>query len=216
MGFRAVIFDLDGTLLDTLQDLADAMNAVLEKNRLPAHRPEAYRRFVGDGIEMLVRRALPFTVSDEDEFRRFVEEMRREYARRWMATTRPYPGVPELLAAIGAAGVMTAVLTNKPQTAAEAILAALLPGQKFRCVIGSAPGRPKKPDPCGALAIAGELGVPPAHCLMVGDSAVDVQAARAAGMVPAGALWGFRTAEELVAAGARILVTDPAGLIPWF
>jgi phosphoglycolate phosphatase len=216
MSFRAVIFDLDGTLLDTLQDLADAMNAVLERNRLPAHRPKAYRHFVGDGIEMLVRRALPFTLTDESELDRFAEEMRREYARRWIAKTRPYPGVPELLAAIGAAGLVTAVLTNKPQAAAEAILAALLPGQGFRCVVGGAPGRPRKPDPSGALAIARELGLPPASCLLVGDSAVDIQAARAAGMVPVGALWGFRTAEELVAAGAQILVTDPSGLIPWF
>lgn len=215
MAFRAVIFDLDGTLLDTLADLADAMNVVLAENRLPLHPVEAYRRFVGDGIETLVRRALPFEVPDAEDLRRFVQAMRAEYGRRLTAKTRPYPGVAPLLEAVAASGRSTAVLTNKPQTAAVEILAALLPGHRFRRIVGEGAGFPRKPDPAAALAIARDLRVGPAECLLVGDSGVDMQTARAAGMVAVGALWGFRSAEELLAAGAAMLAAEPAALIPW-
>jgi phosphoglycolate phosphatase len=213
MAFEAVIFDLDGTLLDTLEDLAGAMNAVLARNRLPVHGPEAYRDFVGDGMDMLVRRALPFEVSDEADLRRFVAEMQGEYARRWALTTRPYAGIPELLDALQAAGRPRSVLTNKPEEAARAILAAVLPQGGFHRVFGNVPGRPKKPDPAAALAVAAEMGIAANRILFIGDSAVDMQAATAAGMIPAGALWGFRSAEELRAAGAELLLASPVSLI---
>jgi phosphoglycolate phosphatase len=213
--FKAVIFDLDGTLLDTLADLADSMNRVLARNRLPTHELEAYRYFVGDGIDILVQRALPFQVASERELERFVREMKSEYAQRWLRTTRPYPGVTEMLAAFAAAGTAMAVLSNKPDDASRAIVQALLPDAGFRMVLGSAPERRRKPDPAVALDIAARFGVAPSEMLFVGDTSIDMQTACAAGMFPLGVLWGFRPAQELIAAGAKMLVSEARQLIAW-
>jgi len=213
--FKAVIFDLDGTLLNTLEDLADSMNCVLERNRLPEHNLAAYRYFVGDGIEMLVRRALPFEVASENDFQRFVREMKSEYASRWLLKTRPYPGVPEMLAAFAAAGIAMAVLSNKPDDASNEIVKSLLPNIDFRIVLGATPERPKKPDPSAALEIASRLGISPEDFLFMGDTSIDMQTACAAGMFPVGALWGFRPAEELIASGAKVLAAEAQNFIPW-
>jgi phosphoglycolate phosphatase len=213
--FKAVIFDLDGTLLNTLDDLADSMNSVLEHNHLPPHPPEAYRYFIGDGIDMLVQRALPFRVAGHDELQRLVREMKREYARRWLYRTRPYPGVPEMLSAFAAAGTAMAVLSNKPDDASQVIVQALLPNAGFQMVWGATPERPKKPDPSAALEIAARLDIPASEFLFIGDTPIDMHTARAAGMFPLGVLWGFRPAEELIGAGARMLVAQADHLIPW-
>jgi phosphoglycolate phosphatase len=212
--FKAVIFDLDGTLLNTLEDLADSMNCVLERNRLPIHNLAAYKYFVGDGIDMLVRRALPFEVAGDNELRRFVQEMKSEYAGRWLMKTRPYPGIPEMLAAFAEAGFAMAVLSNKPDDASKQIVQALLPGITFSIVLGATPERPKKPDPSAALEIASRLDIPPQDFLFVGDTSIDMQTACAAGMFAVGALWGFRPAEELIASGAKILAVEAQNLIP--
>jgi phosphoglycolate phosphatase len=215
MKFRAVIFDLDGTLLDTLGDLADAMNAVLAGNRLPTHPVEAYRYFVGDGIAQLVRRALPFEVADEADLNHFVAEMKREYRQRWTSKTRPYPGIPEMLDTLGRAGLQLAVLSNKPDDAAQTLVQALLPTVAFRRVVGASPEKPKKPDPAVALEIAAALHLNPTDFILVGDSAVDMHTADRAGMFPAGVLWGFRPQAELAAAGAKLLLEHPADLPAW-
>ena len=215
MRFKAVIFDLDGTLLNTLEDLTESMNCVLKRNRLPEHNLAAYRYFVGDGIEMLVRRALPFEVASENDFQRFVREMKSEYASRWLLKTRPYPGVPEMLAAFAAAGIAMAVLSNKPDDASNEIVKNLLPNIDFRIVLGATPERPKKPDPSAALEIASRLGISPEDFLFMGDTSIDMQTACAAGMFPVGALWGFRPAEELIASGAKVLAAEAQNFIPW-
>ena len=215
MDFKAVIFDLDGTLLYTLEDLADSMNCVLERNRLPQHELAAYKYFVGDGIDMLVRRALPFEIADDEELNRFIREMKSEYAGRWTQKTRPYPGIPEVLDAFSAGGFELAVLSNKPDEATRHIIQAFLPGVSFRRVIGATSGKPKKPDPTVALEIADRLRIAPARFIYVGDTSIDMRTAVAAGMFPVGALWGFRPAEELIAAGAELLVSKPASLLPW-
>ncbi len=215
MKFKAVIFDLDGTLLNTLEDLTESMNCVLKRNRLPEHNLAAYRYFVGDGIEMLVRRALPFEVASENDFQRFVREMKSEYASRWLLKTRPYPGVPEMLAAFAAAGIAMAVLSNKPDDASNEIVKSLLPNIDFRIVLGATPERPKKPDPSAALEIASRLGISPEDFLFMGDTSIDMQTACAAGMFPVGALWGFRPAEELIASGAKVLAAEAQNFIPW-
>lgn len=214
MNFRAVIFDLDGTLLDTLEDLADSMNCVLERNRLPIHKLAAYKYFVGDGIEMLVQRALPFEVADTDEFQRLVGEMKNEYARRWAEKTRPYAGVPEMLEALSAAGLEMAVLSNKPDDATRQIVRRFMPDAPFRLVIGATPEKPKKPDPTVALEIADRLRLPPERFIFVGDTSIDMRTAIAADMFPVGVLWGFRPGEELAAAGAKMVLERPADLLP--
>lgn len=215
MRFKAAIFDLDGTLVDSLEDLADSMNAVLVRNRLPPHPVEAYRYFVGDGIPLLVRRALPFEVADEEALGRLVGEMQREYRERRTRKTRPYPGVMEMAAALVRAGLRLAVLTNKPEEAARHLVQELLPGAFFEMVLGAVPERPRKPDPAAALEIAAGLGLAPSECICVGDSAVDIRTAAAAGMFPVGVLWGFRPEAELTAAGARLLLSEPAELPAW-
>ena len=215
MQFKAVIFDLDGTLLNTLEDLADSMNCVLERNRLPRHDLAAYKYFVGDGIDMLVQRALPFEVASENEFQRFVREMKAEYAGRWLNKTKPYPGILEMLAAFAAAGFETAVLSNKPDDATSAIVKSLMPAHTFRLVLGATAERPKKPDPSAALEIASRFNISPRDFLFIGDTSIDMLTALAAGMFPVGVLWGFRPAEELLAAGAKLLLKEAADLIPW-
>ncbi|MFO7706618.1 MAG: HAD family hydrolase [Desulfobacterales bacterium] len=215
MTFKAVIFDLDGTLLDTLGDLADSMNAVLAGNRLPTHPVAAYRDFVGEGIARLVQRALPFEVADEADLNRFVLEMKREYRQRWVRRTRPYPGILPMLDALCRSGFQLAVLSNKPDDATRQLVKELLPEAAFCRVVGAGSERPRKPDPAAALEIAAGLRLDPAQIVFVGDSAVDMHTAVAAGMHPVGVLWGFRPRAELAEAGARLFLEHPADLPAW-
>lgn len=211
--FDAVLFDLDGTLLDTIDDIMASMNAVLAVNGLPLHGPDAYRRFVGDGVEELVRRALPASRADSAGTGALVADYRREYARRWRDHSRPYPGVPELLARLQAKGVRLGVLSNKTDAFVSEMVSALLDRRAFTCLAGARPGIPLKPDPAPALAAARDLGVAPDRTLFVGDSDIDMQTARAAGMAAAAALWGFRPEAELRRAGARFLLARPLDVL---
>lgn len=216
MKFDAVIFDLDGTLLDTLADLAGSMNQVLQQLGWPEHPPEAYKYFVGDGMVNLARRALPPAERRDEVVAPAVAALREVYGRRWQRLTRPYPGIPELLQTLGRQGILLGVLTNKPDDLARLMVQAFFPDIRFVAVAGAQPGRALKPDPAGALALARGFGLLPAAVVFVGDSGVDMQTAGGAGMYPVGALWGFRPAEELRAAGARILVQTPADLLRLF
>ncbi|MBI2504657.1 MAG: HAD family hydrolase [Candidatus Latescibacteria bacterium] len=213
MGFKAVIFDLDGTLLDSLEDLADSMNQVLESLGFAPHPVPAYKYFVGEGMEVLARRVLPEAVRDEDTLARTVAAMRQVYGQRWDHKTRPYAGVPELLEALRARGLRRAVLSNKPDDFTRLTVERLLAPHAFDLVQGVGPGTPPKPDPTGALAVAARLGVEPAACLYLGDTATDMQTACRAGMYAVGALWGFRTREELEENGARAVVERPAEVL---
>ena len=209
MKHRAVVFDLDGTLLDSLEDLADAMNAVLARAGHPQHPVPLYRYFVGDGMANLVRRALPEGGRDAAAVGAGLEAMRSEYNRRWAAKTRPYPGVPELLDGLTRADVPMAVFTNKPDDFAGQMVGELLAPWHFTAVLGLRADMPRKPDPTGALTVAAQMKVDPDACLYLGDSSPDMIAARAAGMLAVGALWGFRGRHELVASGAQVLVEEP-------
>lgn len=210
---EAVIFDLDGTLLDTLEDLADSMNSVLGRHGFPVHDVQAYKYFVGEGMELLVRRALPQDRCDQAMVARCHAEMREEYGRRWADKTRPYEGIPELLDGVRARGVSMAVLSNKPDDFTRLTVSRLLPGWRFERVLGLRPSSPRKPDPWGALLITREIGIPPEEFLYLGDTGTDMETARAAGMLPVGALWGFRTAGELLSNGAAKLISHPLELL---
>lgn len=212
---RAVIFDLDGTLLDTLADLANAMNAVLGRNGFPPHGLEAYKRMVGDGVRMLVHRALPEAHRNDATLEALVSQMRAEYRLRQREHTRPYPGVHDLLSALRAHHIPMAILTNKPHEATVALVGTLLAPWHFDIVQGECPEIPRKPDPAGALRIASMLGIPTREILYLGDTDTDMITATAAGMVAVGVLWGFRSAEELLAHGARILLDEPLELLKW-
>jgi phosphoglycolate phosphatase len=213
MRFDAVLFDLDGTLLDTLHDLAQAGNFVLAKHGFPIHDVDAYRYFVGDGVLKLFGRALPPQARDEVTVARCAGDFRDAYARCWHLNTRPYPGVSELLQALTARQVKLAVLSNKPDDFTQRCVREKLRGFDFRVVFGQRSGVALKPDPAGALEIRDRLGVPAHRIIYVGDSGADMETAKAAGMLPLGALWGFRTIEELQLHGAQGVLQQPLDLL---
>jgi phosphoglycolate phosphatase len=211
---KAIIFDLDGTLLNTLEDIGDAANRVLAANGLPTHSMEAYRRFVGEGVKMLITRAVPEEKRQEHTIRAFVEAFREDYGRHWNVKTRPYPGIPDLINAAVKRGMKLAVLSNKPHPMTTLCVRELLPHWNFHAVLGQRDGVPRKPNPAGALEIADRLIMQPEEFFYLGDSAVDMKTALAANMFPVGALWGFRSREELKEAGARALIAHPSEMEP--
>jgi phosphoglycolate phosphatase len=210
-----VIFDLDGTLIDSIGDLADAMNSVLESLSHPTHPRDNYRFFVGDGIEILVRRALPPEVVDQTDIADVVGLMRREYSTRWTATTRPFPEIPELLVQLHARDICTAVLSNKPDFPTREIVDELFADKPFKIVRGALDGVPLKPDPSSVLGIISELGQSPQQSVFVGDTAVDMATGVNAGMRSVGVTWGFRDAAELLEAGADHIINRPQELLPF-
>jgi phosphoglycolate phosphatase len=213
MKYKGVVFDFDGTLLDTLRDLAESVNSVLSRSGFPEHSLQEYRHFVGDGVEELTRRVLPVGHRDETTISKTMAGVREEYRGRWPDHTRPYEGIPELLDALTARGIRMAIVTNKPDDSTRAMAAKLLPRWKFDVIVGATADLPRKPDPEGALEAARRLGVPPAAILYLGDSDIDMKTANAAGMYAVGALWGFRTADELIRNGTNALIRKPLELL---
>jgi phosphoglycolate phosphatase len=213
MSHDAVLFDLDGTLLDTLEDIADSTNQVLAAFGFPTHPTTSYKLFVGDGEDMLAARALPEGHRDAGTVNRTVVLFQEEYSKRWANRTRPFPGIPSLLDSLVQDGIRLAILSNKAQRFAEAAVSRLLGRWSFEVVLGAQPSLPVKPSPEGALRIARELALPSSRFLYVGDSGVDMKTAASAGMYPVGALWGYRSRDELVAAGALTLIAAPEELL---
>lgn len=213
MKYKAIIFDLDGTLLDTLEDLADSLNRVLQDRGLPTHPTEAFRYFVGNGTAMLVSRALPAEKRNDDLTANCLEAFLREYNRNWNIKTKPYNGVSELLDALTAKHIEMAVLTNKPQHFAELCIQEFLSGWKFAVILGQRDGVPIKPDPAGSREIVRCLDIPPQEFLYLGDSDVDMRTAVNANMLPVGAMWGFRSERELREAGAVEVIGRPTELL---
>jgi phosphoglycolate phosphatase len=210
---KAVIFDLDGTLLDTLEDLADSLNRVLEAKGLPTHPTEAFRHFVGNGEVMLVSRALPPDRRSDALTADCLEAFRREYNCNWNMKTKPYEGVSELLHVLTEKHIEMAVLTNKPQYFAELCIQEFFSPWKFAVVLGQRDGVPMKPDPAGPREIARCLDIQPQEFLYLGDSDVDMKTATRAGMFPVGAMWGFRSEKELRESGAIEVIGRPAELL---
>jgi len=211
--FRAAVFDLDGTLLDTLDDLTDSVNTVLASRGFPGRTRQEMRYFVGDGIVMLIRRVLPENAKDEKTVEECVADFRKVYGKNWNAKTRPYPGIVEMLSELDRAGLMLAVLSNKPDANTKETVKYFFPEIPFKMVLGERTGVPKKPDPAGAVEIAELLGLDPAEILYLGDTSIDMKTAMAAGMRPVGALWGFRTQDELASSGAAHLAKTPADVV---
>jgi len=214
MQYKAVIFDLDGTLVDSLADLSDSVNLMLESYGFPTHEVEKYRYFVGNGSKKLMERTLP---RDKAASAEFVEEALAKYKaiykERLLEKTRPYNGVRELLAELKSRGIPLAVCTNKHNDAALTIVKILFAPGTFEEVLGDRPGFPKKPNPATPLEIASHLGVKPAEGAFLGDPSVDMETAVHAGFLPVGVLWGFRPEEELVKSGAKVLLKAPLELL---
>lgn len=216
MNFDAALFDMDGTLLDTLEDIADATNGALREMGFPEKPLPEYRYAVGDGMEMLIRRVLPDAAGGEGTVRLCLVRMRELYRDGWAAKTRPYAGVPEMLSGLAERGVRLALLSNKPDEFASQMVRHFFPDAAFEVAFGARGGVPRKPDPTAALEIAGALGLPAERIFYLGDTATDMDTALAAGMFPAGALWGFRPEAELRGAGARALLAHPSEVITCF
>jgi|CXWL01.1.fsa_nt_gi phosphoglycolate phosphatase len=204
---KAFIFDLDGTLLDSLSDIAGAVNDVLADYGFPQHSLSDYRQMVGEGVEHLVRSALP--VFAHQRLGEVVVAYRARYFERMTLNTRPYPGITQLLDGLTERGFAMGVLSNKRDDFTVALVRDVLYRWKFADVRGERIGVARKPDPTAALEIAKRLGVAPAECFLVGDTPIDMKTASAAGMTSIGVTWGFRTEPELKEAGAHHVVHEP-------
>ena len=209
--YKGVIFDLDGTLLNTLEDLAAAGNYALEKQGLPVHEIERYRYFVGNGIPKLIERIMPQGSSDT-QLEKTYELFSQYYEAHKCDKTAPYKGTTELLDNIRAKGIKTAVVTNNAHQFAVEIVKSYF-GNRFEMVIGQSDGRPKKPDPVSVLEIQQAWGFEKKDILYVGDSGVDMLTAQNGGFDSCGVLWGFREREELLAEGALYLAANADELL---
>lgn len=210
--FTTMIFDLDGTLIDSLLDIADAANKTLESMKYPIHPVDAYRQFVGDGLLTLAQRIAP-EHTKEDKIAEIVKMFKVHYDRNWDLHTRPYPGIMDMLQKVAESGINTAVLSNKPDEFTRICAARFFPDIAFGQVFGNRKQVPKKPDPKAALELAAHFQTPPESCLFVGDSRVDIMTGKAAGMTSMGVTWGFRERRELEEAGADIIVDSPADIV---
>lgn len=209
--FTHVIFDMDGTILNTLDDLADAGNHVCAAHGWPTHPVEDYKRMVGNGIAMLVRRFVPPGLSEEE-----ISAVQAEFSAYYNAhkedKTAPYSGVPEIIGLLKQAGIKVGVLTNKNNDMAAVVAERYYPGV-FDGVRGAMPGIPVKPDPGMLKMMLEELGATAETTLFVGDSNVDIQTGKNGGLATCGVLWGFRSREELAGEGADYIIDRPADLI---
>ena len=209
MKFKAVCFDLDGTLLDTLDDIAYCTNKILSERGYPLYRVDEFRYFVGDGAKMLMSRVLPA----EDRNETLIEECRKDfetiYRECWKRQTLPYQDIPELLNAITKLELKLAVLSNKPQEFTVLTVKHFLQDWNFDIILGQRENVPKKPDPTGMLEICQQLEISSEDFLYLGDTATDMKTAVAAGCYPVGVLWGFRSEKELKDNGAQAIIKNP-------
>ena len=210
---QAIIFDLDGTLLDTLADIGDSVNQMLAEYGFPGHTMDDYRRFIGNGIQVLVMRALPIAGRSEELVTACVQRAREIYWENWNRKTRPYAGITTLLDNLKRKGLPLAVLSNKPHDFTVRYVKAYFGKWDFKVVMGQNDRFPVKPDPASKLDIARQIGLAPASFLFVGDSVVDMQTALAAGMHAVGVAWVFKGAKELTENGCQTLLEHPLELL---
>lgn len=206
-----IIFDLDGTVLDTIADLTDAVCEALAENGFAPRSCDEVMSFVGNGVLKLCERALPDGEKTPENIERVYAALNRSYAAHYADKTRPYPGTDRLLKDLRACGHKLAVLSNKPDPFTRELIEKFYPGL-FDFVRGSREGVPRKPDPTAELEIISEAGFLPERCVHVGDSGTDVETAKNAGIKCVACSWGYRSAESLKAAGAKVIVHDMDGL----
>jgi len=213
MNFKGVIFDLDGTLVNSLEDLADSMNTVLRDHNFPTHALPAYKHFIGNGIRNLVYKTLPEANKDETLIDTCYDLMIEVYRNNCVNKTKPYAGIAGLLDKLVSHNMKLAVFSNKADEFTRKIVLTLLPDWNFEAIVGLSVDTYKKPNPFVALQISEKFGVNAEDIIYVGDSGTDMQTANNAGMYAVGALWGFRTEEELTSNGAKYLISNPLDLM---
>lgn len=208
---KAVLFDLDGTLADSLEDLAVSTNYALDTLGFPVHKTEEYKYFVGDGIPKLIERALPEGEGRPEILQKTLDAFMAYYKMHYYDNTHAYNGILCLLRQLKHSGIKIAVISNKAQEMAEKVVHKLF-GDMFDAVAGKREGYLPKPDPTLTLEVIAGLGVSPGECVLAGDSGMDMAAAVNCGAVPVGVLWGFRTKEELLQNGAEYLAEKPENI----
>lgn len=213
MSFSGIVFDVDGTLLDTIEDLANSMNSVLHRHGLPEYATDSYKRFVGNGMRHLAVCALPEEERNPEKVDFYLAELENEYGKRWNESTRTYPGIYGLLDSLEKMEFKMFVLSNKPHQFTEKVIDHYFGLKRFEIVYGAREGVPKKPDPHSALDISRTSGIAVSDLLYLGDSEVDMKTAHAAGMYAVGAAWGFRNEEDLWSSGAQAVIKSPMELI---
>lgn len=214
--YKAVIFDLDGTLLDTLADIGNSANEVLTHRGHPTHSLQAYRHFIGDGVAALFQRILPDESPTPDLIAECVTDFATAYARKWNENTQLYPGISSLLDELVRREIPIAILSNKPHDFVGICVAEFLADWPFDPVLGQREEVPRKPDPAGVMEVCEALDVLPEECVYVGDSSVDMLTARNSRALAVGVAWGFRPVEELVEYGADRILDTPAQLLELF
>lgn len=212
MNNKVIIFDLDGTLLDSLDDIVISVNRVLEKLDLPTHKNEAFREFVGDGARMLMQRALPQN-SDKDTIDKALDLFTQIYSKTIHENTKPYDGIYEMLEALKNQGVILNLLSNKPQQFTRKYYDKFFTQFGFTYVYGQSDQHPKKPDPTTALKIAQNLQVDPSEIYFIGDTTTDILTAKNAGMKSIGVVWGIRDKNELITNGANHIINKPKEIL---
>lgn len=210
---KMIIFDLDGTLLDTLEDLAVSTNHALESYHFKTHPMEVYKTFVGNGVDKLIERALPKEHRDEETIHKVKKEFISYYDKHLTEHTRPYKGIMELLSFLHSKNRYLAIVSNKPDEQTRRLVKECLEGIPFIYVTGNKPGFPHKPDPYAIYEAMHTVGISREEVLYVGDSGVDMQTANNAKVTSAGVTWGFRTREELMSNGACAIVDEPGSII---
>ena len=213
MQFKAICFDLDGTLLDSLADLASCTNKILLNRGFPEHPEAAYRYFVGEGAKMLMTRVLPEEVRSKSLIEECQQDFEATYRECWDKQTVPYENIPELLNALQRRKLKLTVLSNKPHEFTLLAVNKLLPSWYFEMILGQREGVPRKPDPAGMLEICEKMKIPPGSFIYLGDTATDMKTSVAAGCFSVGVLWGFRSEEELRDNGANAIVKDPLDVL---
>ena len=210
MIYKAAIFDMDGTLVNTLEDLADSVNEMLEIYNFPQRTLDEVRQFVGNGARKLMERSLPAEKSSDKNFvDDALETYNKCYSRQVLNKTKPYAGIMELLTQLQKKNIPLGICTNKQNFAAQIIAEKILSPIKFQKVFGDEKNQPRKPNPTRPLEISKSFGVEPAEVAYFGDTAVDMETANNAGFLPVGVTWGFRPESELQESGAKIIIHSP-------
>ncbi|MBS7252956.1 HAD family hydrolase [Flavobacterium branchiicola] len=212
MKFKGIIFDLDGTLVNSLEDISDAMNKVLESLNFPTHTYDTYQYFIGSGLRNLVSKALPATNNSDEQIDICFECMINEYREMCTLKTKPYDGIVELLEKLTSQNIKMAVFSNKADELTKKIASEIFPNH-FDAAVGLSTEALKKPNPFEALEIGKKWNLKPEEILFVGDSDIDMQTAVNANMFPVGVTWGYRTEEELKNSGAKLVVNTASELI---
>jgi len=210
---KLIIFDLDGTLLDTLQDLEDSCNTILEQYGYPIHPLESYKKFVGNGVRMLIERALPGDARTEDTITRLLVAFKACYEEKTVSYTKPYGGIIPLLQTLKSSGYLISIASNKYHEAVLPLVAKYFSEISFDLILGHRNGHPAKPNPDIVFDTLNILNVKPDDCFYVGDSSVDMDTANNAGVQAIGVSWGFRDVEELKRHGAAYIIDEPKQLM---